>query len=352
MIGACTHTGASNQYSEVTTKEGVTYRLGLKLPAEAPKNIQSALDKKALVSLPETFDWRERVELSPIEDQGNFGCCWAFSTTATFQDVLRIFGDKTDLSEQYLVSCNKEGYDCVEGGSFVHDMHMAPAGGVKASDYPYVGENRNCKAGLQFGQQIADWKYVPGGTNTDVNEIKAAIYKYGPVSTTIAVDDRLANYRGGVFSDTGYRQLNHAVNIVGWGKDYFIVRNSWSKNWGENGWLRIKFGANGVGSWTSYIVYKPIPEPNPNPNPPECSPKPVADIGLPATIWVKRGSKVKMGTRALEGTTYTWEGVPPFSAGKVNAPAIVLAVTRNVKITLTATTKCGSATDTVQVWVK
>lgn len=40
--------------------------------------------------------------------------------------------------------------------------------------------------------------------------------------------------------DNGYQPNYHAVNIVGYsnaqGVDYWIVRNSWDTNWGDNGY--------------------------------------------------------------------------------------------------------------------
>ena len=50
---------------------------------------------------------------------------------------------------------------------------------------------------------------------------------------------------------------NHAVVIVGWGSgygnsgdyiDYWLIKNSWGTNWGENGYIRIKRGTCGINS--------------------------------------------------------------------------------------------------------
>merc|ERR1712217_314475 len=43
-------------------------------------------------------------------------------------------------------------------------------------------------------------------------------------------------YGGGLFGDN---TLDHGVQAVGYTKDYWIVRNSWGKNWGEKGFIRV-----------------------------------------------------------------------------------------------------------------
>jgi hypothetical protein len=55
-------------------------------------------------------------------------------------------------------------------------------------------------------------------------------------------------YKGGIFDDDNLpnRDINHAVVLEGYGKDeetgqlYWIVRNSWGPQWGENGRIRLK----------------------------------------------------------------------------------------------------------------
>ena len=57
------------------------------------------------------------------------------------------------------------------------------------------------------------------------------------------------NYASGIYEHTTGSQLGgHAVKIVGYGTDHWIIANSWSTKWGENGFFRIKFGECGVDS--------------------------------------------------------------------------------------------------------
>jgi cathepsin L len=77
---------------------------------------------------------------------------------------------------------------------------------------------------------------------------------------------KLAPFSSGVFENSTCPkdQPNHAVVIVGYGtdpvsgKDFWILRNSWSTFWGENGYMRIARGVNtcGIAAYPAYVEIK------------------------------------------------------------------------------------------------
>ena len=76
-----------------------------------------------------------------------------------------------------------------------------------------------------------------------------------PVSIAIQADERdFQLYTSGVFTGTCGTNLDHGVLVVGYdtldGVDYYLVKNSWSTSWGENGYIKLGRGSeynNGSG---------------------------------------------------------------------------------------------------------
>lgn len=74
--------------------------------------------------LPNRFNWCDLGKCTPIRNQGMCGSCWAFATVGVFESKLLIEANNSqDLSEQYLVSCNTDGWGC-DGGWWAHDYHI------------------------------------------------------------------------------------------------------------------------------------------------------------------------------------------------------------------------------------
>jgi C1A family cysteine protease len=92
------------------------------------------------VGLPAQWDWRDHNGVTEVRDQQACGSCWAFGTIASFESLLLIKQNLlTDLSEQFLVSCNNQDWGC-NGGWWAHDM-LVDSGAVLEEDFPTIPIN-------------------------------------------------------------------------------------------------------------------------------------------------------------------------------------------------------------------
>ena len=254
------------------------YKTGLVIPKDWKSRAHFENLRSERVLLPAKFDWRDVKALSPIRDQGSCGSCWSFSITATVEDLFRLTSGSDLLSTQYLVSCNDFGFGCNGGFFDAFDMLVSP-GSVTESQFPYVAKDVACKSNLKYGEKILSWAYVKSDSEVPpVEDIKKAIYLYGPVAVAVAADNSFSGYTGGVHKTCNSSGINHAVNLVGWSDEdggYWIMRNSWGEQWGDKGYMKIKYGCNKIGYAASFAKYKQTPTPNPDPDPtPEPTPEP------------------------------------------------------------------------------
>ena len=231
--------------------------------------------------LPSNFDWRTLVTLPPARDQGNCGSCWAFGTVAAMEASLIInglAGADVDLSEQFLIDCNDptknpysgSKYSCEHGGYPAHMYHydtlglsQTTIGAVLESDVPYVAYDQACSTNdLNKPYSLDQWGYTAGSwyaTPTD-DQIKNAIYTYGPVGAGVCSAAAWFDYKGGIYTadDSAHCNwgVNHMINLVGWNDDegYWILRNTWGSKWGMNGYMYMKYGISRIGQGTSWVV--------------------------------------------------------------------------------------------------
>ena len=83
------------------------------------------------------------------------------------------------------------------------------------------------------------------------------ISHFGPLAVSVdSSSDAFQNYAGGIFpADLCERNIDHAMVIVGYAPDYWIIKNSWSSEWGEDGYMRLERGSNacGIASYATYV---------------------------------------------------------------------------------------------------
>jgi C1A family cysteine protease len=225
-------------------------RCGALLEAVPDERRMAAPFAKALP--PEHFDWRD-VDgddwTTAIRDQGNCGSCWDFSVIGVFESLLDIASEDPadssgeDLSEQYVLSCCDDCGSCGGGWPSQAFEFLRETGTVPEACLPYTADD-TVACGSACGdvpQQLGAWTY----TYNDVESIKRAIFRYGPVSACFEVYQDFFSYVSGVYEHvTGDYTGRHAIVIVGWddAEESWICKNSWGTGWGENGWFRIRWG--------------------------------------------------------------------------------------------------------------
>ena len=202
-------------------------------------------------NLPASIDWRTKGVVNSVRDQGQCGSCWAFATTANAESVWAISkGQLLDLSEEFLVDCaSGAGYfnmGCNGGQPDSAFKYMINNGQCTESSYPYkAGVSKTAGTCQKCASAGVSFSSCSDVTPKDQASLAAAVAKQ-PVAIAIEADTRyFQSYSGGILDSSSCgTKLDHAVEIVGYGTengiDYWIVRNSWSNTWGEQGYVRIK----------------------------------------------------------------------------------------------------------------
>ena len=133
--------------------------------------------------------------------------------------------------------------------------------------------------------------YDVGGAYGQSSELlmMKEILRNGPLNTEFMAPNIFMTYKSGLLTDDGFKQLqeitedhnkatgisnktlndrgmawqnlNHSVMIVGWGVDpsngqkYWIVRNSYGRQWGESGDFMIRRGNDDLGVESEQIAF-------------------------------------------------------------------------------------------------
>lgn len=216
------------------------------------------------------YDARTQGYVTPVRDQ-QCGNCWAYSAVGAYEgSYKKVNGSFINGSEQQAVNC-VDG-DC--GGGFAYkvmkwmvdqDKNLATE-----TTIPDVGMDQACAGGTPATNYYAtDWGIVhPSGDPSkiaSVADIKEAMCKYGPIAASVQVTGLFQNYASGVFNEFASNYAdpssNHAIVLVGWDDDKgaWLMKNSWGTDWGEDGYMWIKYGTNNIGRRAAWIIAKKAP---------------------------------------------------------------------------------------------
>jgi len=247
---------APSDYNTGYIPHSVRYKTGI------PVNFKST------GPLPPLYDLRDENLVTSVKNQGACGTCWSFASLGSIESRwLKTGFGIWDLSENNIVYGHGFEYSPDDGGnaSMTTAYLVRGDGPVSEADDPYEGCSGSYHAGLIPVAYIPDMRVLPENRNI----IKQYLYDYGALyvcyyQDTSYYDDETYTY---FYNGPDTMSTNHCVLLAGWddnkvtagGTGAWIVKNSWSTYFGDNGYFYISYydsvGVRSPTFWPNRFMY-------------------------------------------------------------------------------------------------
>mmetsp|Transcript_53755 Transcript_53755/g.94285 ORF Transcript_53755/g.94285 Transcript_53755/m.94285 type:complete len:380 (-) Transcript_53755:86-1225(-) len=216
--------------------------------------------------LPKEKIWSQLAMSHRVKNQGDCGSCWAIAAATVLEGHTEIYtGADRSFSAQQIVACTPNPRHCGgDGGCKGATAELAmdwvmKHGCAEESNVPYTASDSACSVdgpALNMAQVFDDastpavtgaaafgmtgWETLP---KNEYLPLLQALAERGPVAVSVAADQWF-NYESGVFDSCGKDSvIDHAVVAIGYGEEnnvkYWVIQNSWGRQWGEDGHIRL-----------------------------------------------------------------------------------------------------------------
>jgi C1A family cysteine protease len=262
-----THKVAINHFADMTHEE---FTSTITPKVKRPSNDGATFSHKIINngSIPATVDWRQKGAVTPVKDQGVCGSCYAFGSIGSLEGAYQIAtGTLISMSEQQIVDCAwndaLQVQGCNGGYASVVMQWMINNGGLATeASYPYLMQDGYCRANdHSSGVRVKAYVNVTQGEDDLLSAVAI-----GPVAVAIdASHPEFRYYTSGVYYQANcgntLDDLDHEVLAIGYGtyngQDYWLVKNSWSTHWGNEGYVmmsRNKDNNCGIATQPNYPI--------------------------------------------------------------------------------------------------
>jgi len=237
----------ATKFADLTPEE---FRTTYLIPRRS-KLAPIVVDKRGIESdVPSQFDWRTYNVITRVYDQRQCSSS-AYPVVENIESVWMIYHNRSienfpPLSIQQVADCSVS--SCVGGIPDVTYDYIKQCGGLESIvDYP-----------SKPGTCIFDRKKVSACIRDYTNrqytsEVKMQrdVIRLGPMVVSVDASSWQMYVSGVLSAAQCGTNIDHSVQVVGFDVEstpsYWLLRNSWSEEWGENGYIRIEFGKNACG---------------------------------------------------------------------------------------------------------
>jgi C1A family cysteine protease len=210
-----------------------------------PRDYQAETIFPSDLSLPMTFDPRK--EMLDVRDQGNQGSCVAESVACLkeIQEKKNVdFGEY--MSPQFVYNHRE---NRPSPGMFTRDAVkiLYKTGIVPEAEYPYGKIEEPSQIAQSVIERASNYKVKGYAFVNTIQTCKAAIFRSGGCIIVVPVYNMGKQMWKQPYAGATCNGM-HAMTLVGWNDEGFIVRNSWGEQWG-NGWKEIGYTIFPYSDW-------------------------------------------------------------------------------------------------------